>query len=225
MPGFDWGLAFVSGSLTPYPRSRGLRGICESMSSARRHRALNKDLNCSPRPRVGVSGAQETMCGVMTEIDAAKLPHELVHIEVPTKVRKIDGAPNESGQQEAPLTFHFQDSVSDAALDVVELEQASRHWTTAGQASALSPSEPIANQRQQSGEAFFGRHRRLDNVGCRDLCHMRQQLDLNIFFRAEMREQPAFRHTHLIGQNSKRNAGQARSAHQSQPLVEYPFAG
>ena len=112
------------------------------------------------------------MCGVMTEINAAKLPHELVHIEVLTKVPEIDGTPNEFGQQEAPLTFHFQDLVPDAALYVIELEQTSRHWTTSRQPGALRPSEPISNQRLQAGKAFFGRHRWLENLHHRELCHM-----------------------------------------------------
>ncbi|HEY6421348.1 MAG TPA: hypothetical protein VIX59_20305 [Candidatus Binataceae bacterium] len=121
------------------------------------------------------------------------------------------------------MTFHFQDLVPDAALDVIELEQAGGHRTPSRQPGALRPSEPIANQRLQAGQAFASRHRWLDNMRHREVRHMRQQFDLNILFRTEVSEQPAFRHSHLIGQNSEGNAGQARLAHQSQPLMQYPF--
>ena len=39
---------------------------------------------------------------VMTQVDAAKLPHELVHIEVAPEMSQVDGALNEFGQREAP---------------------------------------------------------------------------------------------------------------------------
>jgi hypothetical protein len=146
---------------------------------------------------------------VMPEIDAAELPHELVHIEVPPKMSQIDGAPNEFGQREAPLTFHLEDFVSDAALDIVELEQSCSHRTTSRQSRALRPSEPVANEGLQAGETFASRHRRLDDMRHRELRHMRQQFDLNVLFRSEVGEQPAFRHPDLIGQDSEGNASQA----------------
>ena len=87
---------------------------------------------------------------VMTQVDAAELPHKLVNIEVPPEMSEIDGALNEFGQREAPLSFHLEDFVPDAALDVVELEQSRCHRTAAGQTGALRPSEPIANESLQA---------------------------------------------------------------------------
>ena len=49
------------------------------------------------------------MGGVMTQVDAAEFPHELVHIEVPPEMSQRDGALNKFGQGEAPLTFHLED--------------------------------------------------------------------------------------------------------------------
>ena len=164
------------------------------------------------------------MGGVMTQVNAAKLPHELVNIEVPPEMSQRDGAMNEFGQREAPLTFHLEDLIPDAALDVVELEQACSHRTASRQPRALRPSEPIANQRLEAGKTFVGRHRRLDDMRYRKLRHMGQQFDLNVLFRAEVGEQTAFRHPHLVGQNSKGDSGQARLAHQGQPMMENPFA-
>jgi hypothetical protein len=161
---------------------------------------------------------------VMPQVDATELPHELVNIEVPPEMSEIDGALNEFGQGEAPLTFHLEYFVPDAAFDVVELEQSCCHRTASREARALRPSEPIANQRPQAGQPFVGRDRRLDNMRHRELRHMRQQFDLNVLFRSEVGEQPAFRHPDLVGQNSEGNASQARLAHQGQPVVEYPFA-
>lgn len=149
------------------------------------------------------------MGGVMTQVDAAKFPHELVHIEVPSEMSQVDGALNEFRQRAAPLTFHLEDFVSDAALDVVELEQTGRHRTASRQARPLRPSEPVANESLQAGKTFVGGHRRLDNMRHRKLRHMRQQFDLNIFLRSEVGEQPAFRHPHLVGQNSEGDAGQS----------------
>ncbi len=146
---------------------------------------------------------------VMPEIDAAELPHELVHIEVPPKMSQIDGAPNEFGQREAPLTFHLEDFVSDAALDIVELEQSCSHRTASRQTRALRPSEPIANESLQARKTFVGLHRRLDDMRHREFPHMGQQFDLYIFLRSEVGEEPALRHPHLVRQNSKGNTGQA----------------
>src|SRR5260370_42554557 len=111
------------------------------------------------------------------------------------QVSEIDRALNEVGQQDAPLTFHFQDLVPDPALDVIELEQTSRHWTSSGKAGALRPSEPIANQRPQAREPFDGLHRGLDDMSHRELSHMRNQLHLAFPFRAYRRDQPAFLHS------------------------------
>src|SRR5260370_15407936 len=125
------------------------------------------------------------------------------------QVSEIDRALSEVRQQDAPLTFHFQDLVPDPALDVIELEQTSRHRTSSGKAGALRPSEPIAYQRPQARESFDGLHRGLDDMSHRELGHMRKQLDLDVLFRAEVREQSAFRHSDLISQNAERYATQA----------------
>ncbi len=164
------------------------------------------------------------MGGMMTQVDAAKFPHELVHIEVSPKMSQLDGALNEFGQREAPLTFHLENLVPDAALDVVELEQSCRHRTASRQPRALRPSEPIANQSPQAWKTFVGLHRRLDDMRHREFRHMRQQFDLYVFLRSEMGEEPALRHSNLVGQNPKGDADQSRLAHQGQPLMEYPFA-
>lgn len=58
----------------------------------------------------------------------------------------------------------------------------------------------------------------------RELRHVRQQFDLDFFFRAEVREQPALRHSNLVGQNPECDASEAGLAHQGQPLMKYPFA-
>ena len=110
---------------------------------------------------------------VMTQVDAAKLPHELVHIEIPPEMSQIDGALNEFGQRDAPLTFHLEDLVPYAAFDVVELEQSRRHRTASGQPRALRPSEPVANESLQAGKAFVGGHRRLDDMRHREFRHVR----------------------------------------------------
>ena len=160
----------------------------------------------------------------MTQIDSAQLPHELVDIQVVAKMLYIDGTLNKVGQQAAKLALHFQNLAADAALDVIELEQARGDRTASGQACALSPSEPIANQRAQTRKAFARLHRRLDNVHCDEVRHMRQQFDLNIFFRAEVREQPAFRHSHLSSEHTERDPGEARLAHQSESVLQDAFA-
>src|SRR5271166_4257860 len=103
---------------------------------------------------------------------------------------------NESGQHVTPFAFHFQDLVPDQALDVIKLEQARRHWTASGKAGALRPSEPIANQRPQAWQALGCRHGWRYNMRRGEPSHMRQQFDLNILFRAEVSEEPAFRHSH-----------------------------
>jgi hypothetical protein len=149
------------------------------------------------------------MSGVMTQVDAAKLPHKLVHIEIPPEMSQIYGAPNEFGQREAPLTFHLEDLAPDAALDVVELEQSCCHGTASRQPCPLRPSEPVTYESLQAGKTFVGRHRRLDDMRHREFRHMRQQFDLYVFFRSEVGKQPALRHSDLIGQDSKGNAGQA----------------
>ncbi|HEY6421349.1 MAG TPA: hypothetical protein VIX59_20310 [Candidatus Binataceae bacterium] len=61
------------------------------------HRAIDESLNGSPCSYVSIGSAQETMCGVMTQIDTAELPHELVDIEILPQVAQVDGAQNEFG--------------------------------------------------------------------------------------------------------------------------------
>ena len=57
-----------------------------------------------------------------------------------------------------------------------------------------------------------------------EFSHMRQQFDLDVLFGAEVREQSAFRHSNLFGQNAEGDAAETRLAHQRQPLMQYPFA-
>src|SRR5689334_8965346 len=132
---------------------------------------------------------------------------------------ELDSPLNQFGQQPAPLTFHLQDLVPDPALNVIELKQARRHWTSARQPDALRPSEPIANQRPQPRKTLRGFHRRLDNMLRREFRHMRQQLDLYVLFGSEVREQSALRHPNLFSQNTKRDPAKPRLAHQGQPLM------
>src|SRR6267143_2465826 len=91
------------------------------------------------------------MCGVMTQINRAELPDELVNLEILAQVSELDGALNEFDQHAAKLGFHFQNLVPDAAVNVIELEQTRGHRTAAGQAGALRPAEPVAHQRAQAG--------------------------------------------------------------------------
>jgi len=151
---------------------------------------------------------------VMTQINSAKLPHELVDIEIVTQVPQLDASLDESGERATPLVLQFKDLVPDLPLDVIEFEKTRRHRTSSGQPGALRPSEPIANQGLQAREAFGCTHRGLDDVRVRELRGMRQQFDLHLFFRAEVREQAAFGHSDLIGQNPEGDAAQARLAHQ-----------
>ena len=145
---------------------------------------------------------------VMTQVNAAEFPHELLDIEIATQMSNLDRSLNEFGQQSAPLTFHFQDFVPDPALDVIELEQTSRDRTSTRQPRAIRPSEPIANQRPQAREAFASRHRRRDHMRAGEFRGMRQQFDLNVFFGAEVREQSALRHSDLLGQNPESDAAE-----------------
>jgi len=163
------------------------------------------------------------MSRMMPEVDTAELPDELFDVEIAAKVLESDGALNQLGQQASPLSFHFEDLVPDAPLDVIELEQAGSHRTSSRQTRALGPSEPVANERLQPRKTFAGSHRRFENMHRRELCHMRQQFDLNVLFRPEVREQSALRHSDLVSQNPKSNPGQPGLAHQGQSLMEYPF--
>ena len=162
---------------------------------------------------------------VMTQINPGELPYELLDIEIATQMSELDGALNQISQQAAPLTFHLEDFVPDPALDVIKLEQAGRDRTSSRQTRALRPSEPIAHQRPQAGKAVCSLHRGLDNMRAGEFRHMRQQLDLNVLFGSEVREQSALRHSNLTGQNTKGDAAETRLAHQSQPLMQYPLAG
>jgi hypothetical protein len=113
---------------------------------ARRYRTIDQRLKRRLRSSVRISCSKEPMGRVMTQIDSAELPHELVHIEILPEMSQVDGALNKFGQREAPLTFHLEDLVPHVALDVVELEQTGRYRTSSRQPRALGPSEPIANE-------------------------------------------------------------------------------
>src|SRR5258708_3503862 len=187
-------------------RSRAVVDLVSSSSSPRRtrfvshvftfnssltlgwNRAVDKSLERSLSPRVSIASAQEPMCGMMPQVDTAELPHELVNIEVAAKVPEIDCALNELGQRDAPLTFHFKDLVLGGASNAMDLKQSRRHRTSSRQAGTLRPSEPIANQRPQARKAFACLHRGLENMHRSEFRHMRQQFDLNVLFRSEMRE-------------------------------------
>jgi len=125
---------------------------------------------------------------VMTQVNPGELPDELVHIEIAPQMPESDTAPDQLGQQAAPLRFHLEDLVSDLALDVVEFKQTGGYRTSSGQTGALGPSEPVANQRAQAGKAIAGGHRGLDDMGGRELRHMGEQFDLDVFFGSEVRE-------------------------------------
>ena len=146
---------------------------------------------------------------VMPQVNARELPDELVHVEIAPQMPKINRAPDQLGQQATPFAFHLEDLVPDPALDVVEFEKTGGYGTSSGQAGALSPSEPVANQRAQLGKTLARGHRRLDDMGGRELRHMREQFDLDVFFGSEVREESAFRHPDLIGENAEGDAGEA----------------
>ena len=148
------------------------------------------------------------MGGVMSQIDTAQFPYELIDVQSGSQVAKLDCPPDKLHQSTAPCSFHLEYLVPDPALDVVELEEPGRYRTSAGQPGSLRPSKPIPNQRAQSRETLGRSQRRPRHVFADELCHVIQQLDLDIFFRAEVREQSALRHPDLARQNPEGNAAQ-----------------
>src|SRR5215831_18732425 len=102
---------------------------------------------------------------------------------------EIDGALNQGDQNASKRGLHLEDLVPYHALDVVEFEQARCHRTSTRKAGALSPAEPVVDQRAQAREAVLMGHRRLQDMLRRELGHVIQQLDLNGFFGAEVGEQ------------------------------------
>jgi len=191
---------------------------------SRRLGAIEERLKCRIRPAVSIRGSQETMCRVMAEIDSAKLPNELIHIEVSTQVSSIDGLPDKLAQQLAPLAFHCQYLVPDRALYVIELEEAGGYRASARQAGSLCPPEPVVNQSAQTGQPLFSGHGRLRNMFRREFRHMLEESNLDFLFRVEVSEESTLRHSHLIRQHSQRDASQARLAHQRESLMQDSFA-
>ena len=161
---------------------------------------------------------------VVPEIDAAQLPDELLDIEVVPEVPQIGGALNEFDQKAAPLAFHLKNLLSDHALDVVELEEPCRDGTAPRQSGSPSPSEPIANELSQAGQAVARRHRRVDHTRPGELRHVRQQFNLDGLLGAEVSEESALRHPDLIRKDTECDARQPGLARERQPAIEYPLA-
>jgi hypothetical protein len=129
----------------------------------------------------------------------------LINVQVVAKVSKLDGPLNKLHKDTAPRGFHLQYFVPDAPLYVIELKQTSSHGTSPWESGALGPSEPAANERAQARQTFFGGQGWPQDALHREFGHMRQQLNLNFFFRAKVRKQPALGHSHLISKNAERN--------------------
>jgi hypothetical protein len=147
----------------------------------RRDRAIEESLEGSLCASIGVGGSQKPMRGMMTKIDAAQFPHELINVQLAPQVSELNCPLNESHQRMAPCGFHLEYFVPDPPLDVVELEQTGSHRTTAWQPRPLGPSKPIPHQRAQSWKSFGHRHRRPDHVFGYEFGHVIQQLDLYVF--------------------------------------------
>lgn len=54
---------------------------------------------------------------MMTQINGAELPYELLNIEIMTQMSKLDGPLNVFRQHAAKFAFQFQNLVPDLALD------------------------------------------------------------------------------------------------------------
>jgi hypothetical protein len=167
-----------------------------------RHRTIDQSLNGRLRARVRVGGAEKSMRRMMAEVDAAKLPNELFDIEIASKMPQIDGAPHYIDQNASECCLYLEDLVPHHSFDIVELEQSRCHRTSAGKARAVSPSEPVADQLAQPRESFFSAHRRLQHALGHELDRVIQQLDLDCFFGAKVREQSALRHPGLLRESA-----------------------
>jgi hypothetical protein len=195
-----------------------------SATGARRDRAIEESLKGSLCAGIGVGRSQKAMRGMMAKINAAQFPHELTDIQLAPQVSELKCPLNKLHQRMAPGGFHLEYFVPDPALNVVELEQTGSHRTPAWQTGPLRPSKPIPHQRAQPRKPFRHRHGRPHHVFGYEFGHVIQQLDLDVFLGAKVREQAALRHADLIGENAQRDPAQTRLAHQGEALVQDSLA-
>src|SRR5580700_10542693 len=67
-------------------RSARLGPFRDSAPAAWSHRAIDQSLKCSVCSSLRIGGSEKTVCCVVTQIDATKLPDDLFDIEIVTQM-------------------------------------------------------------------------------------------------------------------------------------------
>ena len=93
---------------------------------------------------------------MMAQVNATQFPHKLIRVESLPEVTEAHRFVHQSSQEQAPFAFHPEEAVANRAFDIVELEESCGHGTSARQAGALRPAEPVLHEPLEAGQPFFG---------------------------------------------------------------------
>jgi hypothetical protein len=119
---------------------------------------------------------------MMAQINSAKLPDELLDIQVSAQVSVTDCLVKELRQQFAPLTLHNEDMLPHRTLGIIQLEQSGSYGTSAAKPGPARPVEPAIYQRLKTRQPFGGLRGRRHNVFPSRLRTPVQQSNLQFFF-------------------------------------------
>jgi hypothetical protein len=166
----------------------------------RRKRTFDERLECSSRSIKGQGIANETMGGMMIQVNSAQFPHKLVRIEIAPEFPGCNHFVRELRELAAPPFFHGEEPLTDeiGPRSVVEFEHAGSNRTSSSQPSFLSPAKPAQDDGAETCESGRVLHGGLYEAYKTYPGGFLKQLKLHFAFRLEMSEQPAFGHARLL---------------------------
>jgi hypothetical protein len=139
---------------------------------------------------------------VRAEEDRIDLERDLRRVDVLGEVAFVDGEAYRLLDRADPLVHRLLDGVAHRAVAAVELERGGGEEAAARKDVALDVVEPRAADGDEARVAALGVERRLEHLARETLARDLDGRELQLFLRAEVREEAALRHLQLLGETA-----------------------
>ena len=157
--------------------------------------------------------------------DAVEILRELIGVGVFPKVAFHHSLEKGNGDDPEPLPLQLDQAISHRSRAIIHFAGGCGEDASTGQLGGSTPLQPALEEDPKARLSARSLEGRADDRLDEDLCCVLEHLDLERFFRTEVREEPTLGELEVIGQGPDRQALQPGLTGKADGVVEDVFAG
>ena len=159
------------------------------------------------------------------EHDSVEILRELIGVGVLSEVAFDHSLEEGNGYETEPLSLQLDQPIPHRSRAIVHLAGRRGEDASTRQFGRPAPFQPALEERPESGLTAISLERWPDDVLDEHVRGMIEDLDLELFFGAEVGEQPTLGELEVVGQSTDGEAFEAGLTGQADGVVEDVFAG